>query len=134
MILQCFQSINWYQLDLYKQIYSTDKKVVEAKDEKTSKAIWNSIDKDKYVSYIKTLQFYLTHGLKLRKVHRCTSFNQSMVENHKDFNTEKRKEANTDFEKDMFKLMNNAMYGKTMEDVKKHMDFELIEEPKRYER
>ena len=30
--------------------------------------------------------------------------------------------------------MNNAMYGKTMEDVKKHMDFELIEEPKRYER
>ena len=64
-----------YQLDLYKQIYSTDKKVVEAKDEKTSKAIWNSIDKDKYVSYIKTLQFYLTHGLKLRKVHRFTSFN-----------------------------------------------------------
>ena len=57
-----------------------------------------------------------------------------MVENHKDFNTEKRKEANTDFEKDMFKLMNNAMYDKTMEDVKKHMDFELIEEPKRYER
>ena len=37
-----------------------------------------------------------------------------MVKNHKDFNTETGKEANTDFEKDMFKLMNNAMYGKTM--------------------
>ena len=57
-----------------------------------------------------------------------------MVKNHKDFNTEKWKEANTDFEKDMLKLMNNAMYGKTMEDVKKHLDFELIEVPKRYEK
>ena len=57
-----------------------------------------------------------------------------MVKNHKDFNTEKRKEAKTGFEKDMSKFMNNAVYGKTMEDVKKHMDFELIEEPKRYEK
>ena len=57
-----------------------------------------------------------------------------MVKNHKDFNTEKRKEAKTDFEKDMFKLMNNAMYGKTTEDVKKHLDFELIEVPKKHER
>ena len=44
-----------------------------------------------------------------------------------DFNTGKRKEAILDFEKDLFKLMNNAVYGKTMEDKRKHMDFELVD-------
>ena len=73
--------------------------------------------------------------MQLKKVHRCISFNQSKwFKEYIDFKTEKRKEAKTNFEKDMFKLMNNAMYGKTMEDVKKHMDFELIEEPERYEK
>ena len=124
-----------YQMEMYRQLYSTDKKVVEAKDEKTSKLILNLNDKDKYVLHIKTLQFYLNHGLKLKKVHRCISFNQSKwLKTYIDFNTEKRKEAKTDFEKDMFKLMNNAVYGKTMEDVKKHIDFELIEDQKRYEK
>ena len=50
------------------------------------------------------------------------------------FNTEKRKEATNDFDKDLFKLMNNAVYGKTMEDVRGHVDFELVDTPERMEK
>ena len=46
-----------------------------------------------------------------------------------DFNTENIKETTTDFDKYLFKLMNNAVYGKTMEDVRGHVDFELVDTP-----
>ena len=48
-------------------------------------------------------------------------------------NTEKRKEATNEFDKDLFKLINNAVYGKTMEDVRGHVDFELVDTPERME-
>ena len=82
----------------------------------------------KNVLHIRNLKYYLEKGLILTKVHRCISFNQSeWLKEWIDFNTEKRKEATSDFEKDLFKLMNNAVYGKTMEDVRGHIDFELVD-------
>ena len=48
--------------------------------------------------------------------------------------TQKRKEATNDFDKDLFKLMNDAVYGKTMEDVRGHVDFELVDTPERMEK
>ena len=48
--------------------------------------------------------------------------------------TQKRKEATNDFDKDLFKLMNNAVYGKTMEDVRGHVDFELVDTLERMEK
>ena len=51
-----------------------------------------------------------------------------------DFNTDKRKEAKSDFEKDMFKLMNNAVYGKTMENGRNHVDFELVSSQERLQK
>ena len=77
--------------------------------------------------HIKALRYYLEKGMKLKKVHNGVKFKQSAwLKPWIDFNTSKRKEAKSDFEKDMFKLMNNAVYGKTMENVRKHMDLELV--------
>eukprot|EP00438_Fugacium_kawagutii_P020498 Skav224682 [mRNA] locus=scaffold1804:148653:149879:+ [translate_table: standard] len=81
---------------------------------------WNENDDNAYI-------FYLKKGMKLTKVHKGVKFQQRQwLKPWIDFNTEKRKEAKSDFEKDMFKLMNNAVYGKTMENVRNHIDFELV--------
>ena len=93
------------------------------------------MDKKKYVLHISALKFYLQHGLKLTKIHRIINFKQSnFLKPYIDFNTEKRKQSKTDFEKDLFKLMNNAVYGKTMEDVRKHTEFELVSTPERFQK
>ena len=73
--------------------------------------------------------------MKLTKVHRIIKFQQrAWLKPWIDFNTGKRKEAKSDFEKDLFKLMNNAVCGKTMADKRKHMDFELVDNDVRSEK
>ena len=112
-----------HQRELHRHYYNGK----EARDEKTPKLILNLQDKNRYVVHIKALQFYLQKGMKLKHIHRGVKFQQrAWLKTWIDFNTEKRKVAKSDFEKDMFKLMNNAVYGKTMENVRKHMDFELV--------
>ena len=118
------------QKEIHKTYYGKD-----ASDEKTNKLILNVTDKKKYVLHISALKFYLEHGLKLKKVHRVISFNQAgFLKPYIDFNTEKRKNAKTEFEKDLFKLLNNAVYGKTLENVRNHNDFRLINTPERFQK
>ena len=107
----------------------------DASDEKTNKLVLNVMDKKEYVLHISALKFYLQHGLHLKKVHRAISFKQeNFLKPFIEFNTEKRKNANNDFEKDLFKLMNNSVYGKTMENVRKHGDFEIVNTPERFQK
>ena len=112
-----------HQRVLYRHYYNGK----EAKDEKQPKLILNQMDKNNYVVHIKALQFYLKKGMKLKKVHSGVKFKQRCwLKPWIDFNTEKRKVAKSDLEKDMFKIMNNAVYGKTMENVRNHIDCELV--------
>ena len=75
-------------------------------------------DKKNYVVHKKTLNQALKHGLILEEVHRVIEFKQSAwLKPYMDFNTQLRTQTKNDFEKDFFKLLNNSVFGKTMENI-----------------
>ena len=95
------------------------------------KLVPNLRDKTHYVLHYRNLQQCLGLGMKLTAVHRVLAFTQSAwLEPYIQFNTEQRKKAVNSFEKDFFKLLNNAIFGKTMENLRKRTDIKLVSDSK----
>ncbi|XP_025829967.1 uncharacterized protein LOC112904359, partial [Agrilus planipennis] len=94
---------------------------------KVKKLIPNLMNKTKYVLHYLTLQQALHNGLRLLKVHRVIQFKQShWLKPFIDLNTRQRNLSENKFGKSSFKLMNNSVFGKTMENVDKRVDVKLV--------
>ena len=95
------------------------------------KLIPNLGDKVIYVVNYKNLKYYLLLGMKLVKIRRILSFRQSdWLKIYIDFNTRKRQESTDEFNKNLYKLLNNSIYGKSIESIRKRINVKLINNKK----
>ena len=93
----------------------------------TKKLICDFSDKKNYLIHYRMLKFYIKHGMVVDIIHSIISFRQSRwLEKYINFNTQKRNQAASDFEKDFYKLLNKAFYGKTMENVRNRLKSKFI--------
>ena len=99
---------------------------------KCEKLVCNTRNKENYVIHIVSLKQALNHGLILKRVHKVIEFEQeTWLKPYIMMNAELGMQAKNDFEKDFFKLMNNAVFGKTMENVRNHRDIKVVTTDKR---
>ena len=94
---------------------------------RTKKLICDWSDKKNYLTHYRMLKFYVRHGMIVDKVHNIISFKQSRwLKKYINFNTQKRNKSKNNFEKDFYKLLNNAFYGKTLESVRNRLKIKFI--------
>ena len=102
---------------------------------KIQKLIPNLGDKKKYILHYENLKQYLSSRLRLTNIYRGIKFKESRwLEKHIALNTDLRTAAANEFEKDFFKLMNNSVFGKTMENIRNRVDIKLVNDKKRAEK
>ena len=98
----------------------------------TEKLIPNLLPKKNYVVHYRTLKQYIQQGLIVTKVHRALTFNQApWLKKYIDFNTMQRAKATSEFEKSFFKLLNNSVFGKTIQNVRKERKIDIVDTEKK---
>ena len=104
------------------------------KPNKTPKVVETLLDKKNYVCHYEILKFYVKHGLVVDKLHRVCEFEQSkLLGVYIEKNTVMRKQAKNDFEKNFYKLMSSACFGKTMENLRKRSVIKFVSNPQQAE-
>ena len=97
------------------------------KIEKVEKLVTNLHDKTKYGIHIRNSKQKLNHGLILKKVHKVIQFNEkAWLKQYIDMNIKLRQKAKNNFEKDFFRLMNNAVFGENVENMRKNRNIKLV--------
>ena len=125
-----------YTLNIKKNLFNLHKNLPflaeRKKTEKCKKLVCSIHDKKNYVVHIGVLKKALNYGLILKKVHKVVQFNQeAWLKPYIGMSTKLRTDAKNHLEKDLLKLMNNAAFRKTMENVRKHRDVKLVTPDKR---
>ena len=102
-------------------------KDLDLKPPESKKLLLTLRDKKNYVVHYRDLQFNLKQGMKLKSVHRVLEFEQERwMEPYIPMNTEFSKKAKSDFEKNFYKLMNNSVFGRTMENLRNRVDIRIV--------
>ena len=111
------ENFNDYMKEIKPDTYTQNRKLI---------CDWS--DKKNYLIHYRMLKFYVRHGMIADKVHEIISFKQSRwLERYIIFNTQKRNQAVINFEKDFYKLLNNAFYGKRMENVRNRLKIKFVQ-------
>ena len=115
--------------DMLSDYYREIKNKYNISSGNVNKLITTLNDKKNYVLHEENLKLYLSLGLKLKKDRILEFSEKPWLKPYIDFNTDKRMNAKNAFEKDFFKLMNNSVFGKTMENIRKRSNIYLETDP-----
>ena len=117
-----------YQTKADTQLFTTYMNSVKQPNYKpTEKLMSDLTNKQKYMIHYRMFKLYTKMGMKVTKIHTIYRFKQSLrLEKYINHNTQKRTKAKTNFEEDLYKLINNPFFGKTMENVRERVSLEII--------
>ena len=117
------------------KLHDKHKDLLLAPEKFDGKLIPHLTGRTEYVVHYHLLNLYLKLGLKIKKIHCGISYTESQwMKSYINKNSELRALANNDFEKDLFKLLNNSVFGRTCENIRNRINLKLVSDPKKLEK